>query len=701
MDVKLSIGEEEVGMDASIQELVQKDEGGASLNMLDDGMDSMEEEKTAQTAEQQDPAEVYAAARKLADVIEGANVEDIISTIETLAHQTHSSAIFNFRGLPRGSLLHIAAATGKSDILRLLLDHVDAHLIAAQDDWGNTPLHIATKAKALGVTGMLIHRARDLPNGKNILRIKNKHGNTALHEAVLTRDVGLVSHLLREDLEPMYWKNVHQKSPLYLALETDNSEILEVLISNSLEPSRIEGLPPVQGAIVRRNYGLAARILKKDVKLFAMTDSSGGNVFHLAACMNRHRQWEPLRPRTNHARLFELIRPETEYLARERDTSGDLPIHIASKMGYVDLIEKLLPVSPLLNGQGQTVLHVAAKYGRTQALRYILRHPKLGMLINESDHAGNTALHLAAMHSQPTTLIPLVLDERISLNHLNHECMTALDIALDRGSSTFRQFLAYVLLVSTSAVSMDILVLRPEARNEAFSIVQSREKKLDLDLVKEVINCRLVVATLVATVTFAAGFAVPGGFNGTDAASRDYRGIATMLDNRMFQAFAICNTVAMFCSITSVINLIWAQTKDIDLVRSALSNSEALLTIALPAMSVAFLTGVISTLGKLPWLANTIFYLGLVFVLIITVAILSRYFFFSRRNLRLIRLLLSWNIRASIYFWRVKAYILDDSEEDGKASSTTASQPPNGAGESHADDSTTAKCGDTPHPPNL
>ncbi|KAI6672677.1 hypothetical protein NL676_000583 [Syzygium grande] len=585
MDVKLSIGEEEVGTDASIQGLVQKDEGGASLNMLDDGMDSMKEEKTARTAEQQDPAEVYAAARKLAEVIKGANVEDIISMMETLARQTDSSAIFNFRRLSRGSLLHIAAATGKSNILRLLLDYVDAHLIAAQDDWGNTPLHIATKAKALGVTGMLIHRARDLPNGKNILRIKNKHGNTALHEAVLTRDVGLVSHLLREDLEPMYWKNLYQKSPLYLALEIDNSEILEVLFSNSLEPSRIEGLPPVHGAIVRRNYDLAARILKKDVKLFAMIDSRGGNVFHLAACMNWPRPWEPSQPRTNNAPLFKLIQPETEYLAREQDKDGDLPIHIASKMGYVELIEKLHPISNLLNGQGQTVLHVAAKYGRTSSLRYILRHPELGMLINESDHAGNTALHLAAMHAQPATLIPLVLDERICLYYLNHECMTPLDIALDR---------------------------RRRDRTSSFRL-----------------------------------------------------------------------------------------TRDIDLARHALHNSTNLLTIALPAMSIAFLTGVISTLGKLPWLANTIFYLGLVFVLIITAAKLSDYFLISRRNLRLIRLLLSWNIRAYIYFWSVEAYILDDSEEDGKASSTTASQPPNGAGESHADDSTTAKCGDTPHPHNL
>ncbi|KAF8008132.1 hypothetical protein BT93_K1962 [Corymbia citriodora subsp. variegata] len=249
MDVKLSIGEEEVGMNTSIKEEVHEDEGGASLNNAS---------VTARTAKQQDAA-VYAAARKLADVIKGANVEDIDSTIQTLTCQTHSSAIFNFRGLPRGSLLHIAAVTGKSDVLGLLLEHVDANLITAIDDWWNTPLHIATKAKA-----------RNLSSGEDnnwILGRKNKHGNTALHEAVLTRDARLVSYLLSKDLEPVYWENVHRKSPLYLALNTGNSKIFRILVSHSLDPSRIEGLPPVHGVVAREQYGTYLNLLIGNIYL--------------------------------------------------------------------------------------------------------------------------------------------------------------------------------------------------------------------------------------------------------------------------------------------------------------------------------------------------------------------------------------------------------------------------------------------------
>ncbi|XP_039160961.1 death-associated protein kinase dapk-1-like [Eucalyptus grandis] len=372
--------------------------------------------------EQQDPAKVYAAAKNLADVIKGANVEDIISAIETLACQADSSAVFNFRRLSRGSLLHIAAATGKSNILRLLLDRVDAYLIAAQDDWGNTPLHIATKAKAFGVVAMPIRHARDLPDvdDKNwILRMKNNHGNTALHEAVLTCDVDLVRHLLNENSELVCLANADQKSPLYLAIDTCDPQIFQVLLSPSLDPSRIEGLPPVHCAVACKQYGSLREILKKDVKLFAMRDPGEGNVFHLAAFWNV-------------PQVFDLLRPETEYLARERDKNGDLPIHIASKEGRVALIEKLLPVSLCVNRQGQTILHVAAKYGKEKVVKYILRHPDLGEMINERDHDGNTPSHLAAKEIQPAALVHLVLDKRMNPSLVNHEYLAAVDLTTSK-----------------------------------------------------------------------------------------------------------------------------------------------------------------------------------------------------------------------------------------------------------------------------
>ncbi|KAF7850221.1 hypothetical protein BT93_L5730 [Corymbia citriodora subsp. variegata] len=324
--------------------------------------------------------------------------------MERFANQTGLSAIFNFLEPLDNSLLHSAAGADKHDILRLLLDYIPDNLLADQNSAGNTPLIMAIWIKSFRAAAMLIRGIR----------------NNALPIAMRRRYVNAVRHLLNEDLELVYQKNADQKSPLYLALKFEEPEIHKILFSLlPLEPSRIQGLPPIHGAIMHNHYDLAAQLLKKDVKLFAMTDSRGCNVFHLAAY-------------TNKAQVFKLLGPETEYLTLQRDMNGDLPIHIASKMGYVDLIKRLPLISLDVNWQGQTALHVAAKYGRTSAVRYMLRHPTMEGLTHERDHDGNTALHLAAMHSQPAALIPLVLDESINPFHVNHQPMTALDIALDR-----------------------------------------------------------------------------------------------------------------------------------------------------------------------------------------------------------------------------------------------------------------------------
>ncbi|KAK3404372.1 hypothetical protein EUGRSUZ_K00687 [Eucalyptus grandis] len=264
MDVKLSIREEDVGMSNPIKEEVKEDD-------MDIWWSRRERIKNAlagaRVAARQEPADLYAAASRLADVIKRADVEEFISEIEMLADQTDLSATFNFQGLPRGSILHVAVLAGKGDILRLLLDNVHDHIVATQNECGDTPLHIATKAKAIGFIDMLIGRVKDLPHGEDklLLRMKNNDGNTALHEAVLKGDVGLVRHLLREDLEPVYLKNVDEKSPLYLALDNDNSELLQVLFTKPLKPWKIEGMPPVHGAIMRHNYGMYLNLLVENI----------------------------------------------------------------------------------------------------------------------------------------------------------------------------------------------------------------------------------------------------------------------------------------------------------------------------------------------------------------------------------------------------------------------------------------------------
>ncbi|KAI6672688.1 hypothetical protein NL676_000594 [Syzygium grande] len=110
----------------------------------------------------------------------------------------------------------------------------------------------------------------------------------------------------------------------------------------------------------------------------------------------------------------------------------------------------------------------------------------------------------------------------------------------------------------------------------------------------------------------------------------------------------------------------FAQQNDSDRAIAGISYSKMLLTIALPAMSTAFLTGVTMTVDKLPWLANTIFYLGLVFLFIISVAKLLQYppWFWSHH--RSIHRLICWLVLGFNYLWGVKPYLLYDPKKTGR-----------------------------------
>ncbi|KAB2628598.1 ankyrin repeat-containing protein [Pyrus ussuriensis x Pyrus communis] len=64
------------------------------------------------------------------------------------------------------------------------------------------------------------------------------------------------------------------------------------------------------------------------------------------------------------------------------------------------------------------------------------------------------------------------------------------------------------------------------------------------DISKKRSDTHLMVTTLIATVTFTAGFTMPGGFNS--------EGAAILIRTKAFQAFVITNTLAWVFSSSSV-----------------------------------------------------------------------------------------------------------------------------------------------------
>ncbi|KAA8518775.1 hypothetical protein F0562_016451 [Nyssa sinensis] len=124
--------------------------------------------------------------------------------------------------------------------------------------------------------------------------------------------------------------------------------------------------------------------------------------------------------------------------------------------------------------------------------------------------------------------------------------------------------------------------------------VPAKKKEVTERDIRKEADTNLIVAALIATVTFAAGFTMPGGFvnEGSD------KGMATLAGQAAFQIFVISNTLAMILSTWAVFSHLLAS--GLTDKRAALKyygTATFLIVVAMIAMVVAFTAG---TCGVLP-----------------------------------------------------------------------------------------------------
>ncbi|KAF8034610.1 hypothetical protein BT93_C0804 [Corymbia citriodora subsp. variegata] len=415
------------------------------------------------------------------------------------------------------SLLHVAASSGKEDVMKLILFHFP-DLVARKNFSEDTPLHVAIRDGRLNATRMLIP--------------------------------------LRTDLDIMYWKNKDSKSPLYLAAETGHLEILQPLLEESARDEdyavKIQDMSPVLAALKDGKSGILEEILD---------------------------------------RLPKLLHLHVE--------DGKTPLHSAASHGNVGAVQLLLKMK---NGMGQNILHVAAKGGKNNAVQHILSEcsePVIEKLVNLKDVDGNTPLHLASMHNHCQVMLSLVKNKTTDVKLLNNDKKTALDVALNPETWS-SPVLAHAILVKAGVPEKEGgNVLLPRKSSGASNSPRAK-------WIKDQVDTLLLVATLVATVTFTAGFTLPGGYN---AFNDRHPGTATMLHNRVFQVFIITDMLAMYSSILAAVGLLWGHSSDSNIAEDAYLLAGLQLLMALAFMTVAFCAAVTVAVSKLIWLTSVVVYM--------------------------------------------------------------------------------------------
>ncbi|XP_065621225.1 ankyrin repeat-containing protein At5g02620 [Quercus suber] len=524
--------------------------------------------------------------------------DDAISgNIDSFNREISDGALISLEHVtPSGNcILHVAAKSGQAQIMKSVLDSLYPHSpLHATNFKGNTALHIAASLGYLYMSELLITRAIDQEAEvkRLLLKAQNEEKNTALHLAVKHGHNDIVDLLIRKEPGLTSITNKAGESPLFQAVDRGFFEIaLRILDISECSDEGRNKMNVLHAAVIRVEIKSRFKTIRNDWRqniqtcwnIFGSTrrlDITGADFvrkmldkFPNAIMKADDFGWTPLHYAAYFGN-FEVVKLFLENnnisLASKRDIQGMSALHISAREGHCDVMSAIIETFPytceLLDNRGRTALHLAAESGRTKAVKILLSSSAFRDLINDQENEkGNTAMHLATIKRRYKVLILLADDTRVEKRATNKEGKTVADILQLDKLLWWTQILAlwWIEIMSEKLMLMrwdrgeDFLSLEQEveretteeqiAENEGHAAkVQggtgAANNIVDLEELKKY---NVVVMTLVTTVTFAAAFQVPGGY--------DSHGKANLVKSRDFGYFLMYDTFSFGSSAASLL----------------------------------------------------------------------------------------------------------------------------------------------------
>ncbi|KMZ73463.1 hypothetical protein ZOSMA_148G00110 [Zostera marina] len=524
----------------------------------------------------------------------------------------------------KNNILHIAARSGRKEYAMELVSLVSSStfrsLLIQPDCGGNTPLHCAVLAGHSDFVSFLVSKMDDVGIEK-----KNHQGDTALHLAAARdsdEDLEIVK-ILVEACEGRLGSDVNyaEEYPIYVAAERGGFKIMEYLLKFREFPATgPDGKSALHAAVARSRAAIfSTRLVKARPELLTKQDDRGSTPLHyVASCGDQMITKLLLAYGDDHATKSSDIEEYgtgglnnfhlwSNHVAHICDNKHKPPIHVAAVMGHVGVVKSILESRPdaceLVDDRGRNFLHVAVKHKRINVVKYVIEEDELrDLLTNQQDNNGDTSLHLAVRNHHLEIVRLLLKVEKIAKLLRNFQGMKPLDLAasdLKSSHMEYRMFKVIKNLIESgaefSAKRLDLVVV------ENTSDANKKQEKEEIERCRAIADNLTIVSVLIATVTFAAAFTLPGGYKsdpGTDA------GMAVLTNRNAFQIFLISNTLAMITSIVVTYLLVQTRSQDHDVRMQSIQTSRGLMKISIAGMSLAFATGtyvVISTDSE--WLA--------------------------------------------------------------------------------------------------
>ncbi|KAI3868212.1 hypothetical protein MKX03_022895 [Papaver bracteatum] len=537
--------------------------------------------------------------------------------------------------------LHVAVQYNQEVCVREICKRCPS-LLLEQNFEGNTPLHIGARLALPSIVEVLlncvshmiqINEEEDIEKGRlgeesiqndtteeekelspslsitklqQLVRMVNKKKDTALHEAMRMREVpNIVKLLLNADRSYEYFANDAGETPLYLAVRHGEYNLVSELADKlpSLAYDAPDGRTILHKAVHSDHPGKMLDVLLKKVpQIVKEVDKIGRSALHYVAVSG-----SPLLA----IKLLDAD-PSIGYI---QDKHGMTALHYVARGIYnrpakehIDFMDNVIQRCPdsweLVDNEGSNFLHVAAKNKRSEVIKYVFDKKSTYMvnnLISSRDNYGNTPLSLLVLKGEQYYRCAVT---RKCIDIFMHD---------SRVKATANYFMCYREINSQAdyykRVRNSLNETSEERRNKEEEEAKRREK--EVEKLENLSQNHVLVATLIATVAFAAGFTLPGGYknDGSD------EGMATLAKRAAFIAFMVFNSLAMLLSIYAVFLHFWSK-----FLSTLLSEKYDIISVVRPtlactffatlAMVAAFISGTYTVLSNLPALAIPLCLLG-------------------------------------------------------------------------------------------
>ncbi|XP_062193523.1 uncharacterized protein LOC133896904 [Phragmites australis] len=432
------------------------------------------------------------------------------------------------------TMLHVVAANGDDDNFKecaTFIKDMAKHLLSKQNNKGDTPLHCAARTAKSQMVSHLIDLARSEYGDnivKDLLRKENESKETVLHDAVRVGDNYLVEVLLTADSELARFPE-KGSSPLYLAVMLEKEVIAQTLYDKSKDNDLSYLGPNEQNALhaaVLRSGALTKMLLLWKKDLAKDKDENGSTPLHFAAAALSVQRWLRSAVCPQLQQVFDA-NPDALY---QSDRNGLFPIHVAASVGEslnVAMFVKRCPSSAgLRDAKGRTFLHVAVEKKEVGVVNYACGNRSLAWILNMQDNDGNTALHLAVQSGSLSMFSALLGRRELGClkNSESRICYALFNAGAKNGVSRRDHMIE---------------------KYKDIHRVKSDDDTKELDDLKDSTQTLSIGSVLIATVTFGATFALPGGYIQDDHPNG---GTPTLAGSYAFDAFMVANTLAFICS---------------------------------------------------------------------------------------------------------------------------------------------------------